>query len=284
MPIFYEYDVPYPVPSDVSVILIYYENDGSATYLWLKTWPTLPLITYSKVARHQIVYRGSKRLVLNAGQMSEGRDIFREVLRWLCIAYDFDSPQQPFPPLRPGDARCIRDNPQVCLKYHRALLSFHLISRAQQPWIKQAMWEASGSATAPDPNWVYVVWTQLLDYDLPFVQKTVRAAAAKWKPENMLADALNGIKEISKHTPELWKMLEKAMDEKHWTGYGNWLICEERDDLVQDVIREPPEDGKHDNAFNFADMMEQEGEELQEERPGSSTKDDLGDDMAGVVE
>ncbi len=31
------------------------------------------------------------------------------------------------------------------------------------------------------------------------------------------------------------------MDAKHWTGYGDWLICEGGDDLIQDFVEDPPE-------------------------------------------
>jgi len=211
---------------------MYYNDDGVPTAAHMAgTFPTLPLVTFSRAARRQIAYKGKNRLVLDGGELCGGIALYEEVLRWLNLAYTIEVPGQPFPPLQPSDCRSVRNSPLACLNLHRALLAFDLTSRAQQTWIRQAMWESSNSDTMPDPNWVYEVWAELSVYDPQYMEKTIEAAATAWKREILTREHVDAIRQIAKENPDLFDLLDRAADAVHWAGYLDWLISEERSEM-----------------------------------------------------
>lgn len=227
MPVFYEAGTPYPVRSMTAVRVAYYDANNIATLAQMNClWPTLPLVTYSRIAREQIAYSGRPYLLLDGGELCGGIDIYDDVLRWLDHAFQIDDPSQAFPRLQVGDMRSIEDSPVMCLNYHRALLAFDLTSRAQQTWIEAAMWRASLSDTLPDPNWVFEVWAELSTYDPEYVERTIRAAAERWKAGCFSNEQLKAVKDIRTETPELWSRLLRAIGKEHGSGQASWLLDE----------------------------------------------------------
>jgi hypothetical protein len=221
----------------IAVRVACYDSENVATIAQINDlWPTLPLVTYSRVAREQIAYSGRPYLLLDGGEFCGGIGIYEDILRWLDYAHRFNNPSQPFPPLRVGDMRSIEDSPVLCLNYHRALLAFDLTNRAQQTWIRKAMWRSSLSETLPDPNWVFEVWAELSNYDSEYVKQTIQAAAKRWKLKCFSKEQLKALIDIKKEIPDLWTMLLQTMEKEHGSSHASWLINEiEGDDALEEV-------------------------------------------------
>ena len=227
MPIFDDSGATYPVPEYVQVVINYYDEKGVRKRCCLPEMsPTLPLVQYSHLAREQIAYKGREKLTLDGGELCGGREIYEEILEWLEVAFTFDDASKPLPPLLTADRRSIKTSALRLLNFHRALLAFDLTSRAQQRWIRKAMWEASDSDKSPDPNWVYETWAELSSFDQQYVDRTIGAAARSWTADKLSKEQIESIRQIARETPDLFEQLDRALDAVHWTGYLDWLISD----------------------------------------------------------
>ena len=269
---FHDSGASYPVPTKVRVIINYYDEHGDKTQTCIpETYSTLALVSYSRVAREQICFKGRTKLVLDGGELCGGREIYEEILEWLEIAWSIDDPSKPFPPLRPPGPRNFKDTPVLCLNYYRALCAFELTPRAEQNWIVDAMWRSSDSDKMPDPNWVYEVWAELSCHDLSYVQRTIMAAVRRWKPKALSAEQLEAIRQIAKQTPDLYEQIDRAMDAVHWTGYLDWLASEDRGADPWEHATERSTDSMDceydDELVELLDALAEEQEDDTERRP-----------------
>jgi hypothetical protein len=104
------------------------------------------------------------------------------------------------------------------------------------------MWGSSGSVTLLDPSWVYDVWVQPVYFDPLFVQKQLMLRQRSASRRTRLQDLYKiSKKKFSKDTPELWDLLDRAMDAQHWTGSGDSLTAEDGEGMFQVGLEESPE-------------------------------------------
>lgn len=231
MPSFTESGVSLPIPGFIAIRLSYVDNNGALKVHRLPgLWASLPLVTYSRTLRRQIAHEGKPEGLLDAGALKFGpidlRNVYRDVLVWLCTIYRFDTPNARFtiPAIREEWGRTLQTEQLKCLAYHRALEAFDLVPRVEQRWLRQAMWRASDSRRMPHPNWVFDVWMQLNDHDLEYVAETIKAAARSWRPFNMSATLAQQIYDLAQDVPDLWELVEEEMEIARWPGYGTWFL------------------------------------------------------------
>jgi hypothetical protein len=162
MPLYTEAGIQYPVPSEVKVVLkcfnfshgwsehaVGVNKDGAD-----RRWPTFALITYSTLAKEQIVFEGSDRLTLTVDEQLNGpiTCIYHSILDSMETAYGIQAPQSVFPGLGCASKRELQGDLRRELCMYRCVLNFKFVPEVRilvASELKTLMWADSKSAVMP---------------------------------------------------------------------------------------------------------------------------------------
>lgn len=266
MPVFIDCGTAVPVPSQVKVALKFCDKNGRGHLVFLDKYPTIPLITLSKVIRRQILHgNNNDRVILDCGWLHNGVEMYREILAWLVLAYKNTFPGQPVPMFRSYQASLDPKNVTLCLEYHTALLALELVFEAKQHWLRKILMEGV-LATFPNPRFVMDAWSDLWNWDRRLVKRVIAVAARRWMLHELMDDERKIIQQLVNDTPKLWVLLVEEIEKTYPRGAARFLVEPEHKNLIVDEV-EAMDTESDDNSYDDSDMREvdEDWEDVEEE-------------------